>query len=232
MKQPPHPILEKYPYLISVLVHGLILLLFMLISLNPEVSKQWHQFDWIIEQREEPPFTEPIHASVPTGVETPASAIEREESGQKEESIAEENPKVAPIESPLFELPQSQATAPITNIERNPSLTEALSSAGVDTSEAFGTGGYSSSLIEGGSDAYFLHETKPWVTPLMDDVVIVEFKLGRDGRVDMNSLSVISYRKAEHWEALRIAMRDWRFGFTGPYNPAKKYRIRCNFTLR
>lgn len=227
------PVLQRYPYLISVGIHVVILLLFMLISLNTEANQQWHEFDWILEQREEPPITEPMQSSLPRANEESSASMEiPEDTGVSEETELVQNPVVSPIESPLLEVPNQDTGAAVTSIERNPSLTEALSSAGVDATNPLGTGGYSSTLIEGGSDAYFLHETRPNIKPLMDDTVIVEFRLLSSGRVDMSSLSVVSYRRAEHWEALRVAMRDWRFGFTGPYNSEKRYRIRCNFTLR
>lgn len=233
MKQYFAPILSKYSYLISIGIHAIILLLFMFISLRIDEQQKWHEIDLIFEQQKEPLFTEPNQSSSPSILEENSASKDITESTViHEESEVVQNPLVSPIDSPLLELPDEGNRVPITSIERNPSLTEALTSAIAKNDNPLEAGGYSSALVEGGSDAYFLHETKPNIKPLMDDTVIVEFKLLSNGRVDMSSISVVSYRRAEHWETLRKAMKDWRFGFTGPYNPEKRYRIRCNFTLK
>lgn len=218
------PIREKYPYLISLVLHGLILLIFAIISLNVKPQAKWHQFDWILasEPKGASSFSQGNAAAQHSAGEIPVLS----------EPIPEaENQRPQDIESPVLESPAPAKTRIQTAPLRDKSLSQGLISAGNSSSGEADAAGSSLSLIEGGSDAYFIHETRPRITPLENDVVIVEFSLAADGRVQMNSVNVISYRRAAHWEALQEEMRSWRFGFTGAYKPEKRYRIRCNFKL-
>ncbi|MCB5265029.1 MAG: hypothetical protein LHW41_02130 [Candidatus Cloacimonetes bacterium] len=220
------PTQDKYSYLISLGLHAVIILIFALISLKVKPQTKWQQFDWIMD-------------SEPVGADSPflrANAGAPKAAGEKatpaEAVPAQESHSLHDIESPLLEIPTETKTRIQTTPSRDSRFTQALSPAqSTGSGEADGTG-FSFSLIDGGSDAYFIHETKPKITPLEDDVVIVEFSLSAAGRVKMNDLNVISYRRAAHWDALKEEMRSWRFGFTGAYKPEKRYRIRCNFTLR
>jgi hypothetical protein len=222
----PAPLAQKYPYLISVAIHALILLLFALLSLQVEPQVSWHHFDWLMD-----PAEDVVASAAATTGDFEATASEPATEAP-EASVSEQNPQVQAIESPLLESPSISNPGIQPSISRNPALTEALRSAQSNGEEGQNAAGYSSTLIEGGSDAFFIRESKPKIKPLEDDVVIVEFALTRDGRIAMNSVNVISYRRAAHWEALRDEMRNWRFGFTGAYDASKRYRIRCNFTLR
>lgn len=217
---------DKYSYLISLGLHALILLIFALISLNVKTQAKWQQFDWIMDSK-------------PIGADSPyprASAGTPQATGEKARSTeafsAQESQSFHDIESPLLEIPTETKTKIQTTPSRDSRFTQALSPAQSTSTGEGNASGFSLSLIDGGSDAYFIHETKPKISPLEDDVVIVEFSLTAEGRVRMNDLNVISYRRAAHWEALRQEMSSWRFGFTGAYKPEKRYRIRCNFKLR
>ncbi|MCB5270245.1 MAG: hypothetical protein LHW56_00210 [Candidatus Cloacimonetes bacterium] len=220
------PSQDKYAYLISLGLHALILVIFALISLNVKTQTKWQQFDWILE-------SEPVGADSPypsANAGTPQAAGEKATPAKA--VSAEESQSFHDIESPLLEIPTETKTRIQTTPSRDSRLTQALSPTQSTGGGEGNASGFSLSLIDGGSDAYFIHETKPKITPLEDDVVIVEFSLSAEGRVKMNNLNVISYRRAAHWEALREEMRSWRFGFTGAYKPEKRYRIRCNFKLR
>lgn len=213
---------NKYSYLISLVLHGLIVLIFALISLNVKPQSKWQQFDWILDSDHQgnigsfPKANE--EAAQATGeMSKPATALPTKESHSSND-----------IESPILEGPTQTKpkiqTAPLreSSLNQTPGFTN-------------GTGGdetNSLSLLEGGSDAYFIRKSSPRIIPLEDDIVTVEFSLSADGRVDMNSLNVIKYRRSAHWEALREEMRSWRFGFTGAFKPEKRYRIQCNFKLR
>ena len=221
------PTFDKYSYLISLGLHALLLLIFAIISFNvAKPQTKWHQFDWIIE-----PESEGVIGSYPNaneGMPESAGAMAK----PAEVLPAQKSPALHDIESPLLESPaQTKPKIETAPLRESPFTQSQSTSAGTGTGVA-GSSGLSMSLIEGGSDAYFIRETKPKITPLENDVVIVEFSLSADGRVQMNSLNVISYRRAAHWEALREEMHAWRFGFTGTYKPEKRYRIRCNFHLR
>ncbi len=215
MKQIP---LSK-PYLISAGMHFILLLLLALWSINMEDNRRWYQFDWLSEAD--------LGSLEAAGQPGDATAQPANEQLQAVEDNAT-NAEAPVIEQPVWD--SMDASTPIANPNLNPSnLSSSLREAA--TPQGSGATGYSSSLLEGGGDAYFIREVAPKITPLMDDTVIVEFTLNRDGRVNMSSVSVISYRRAEHFRALREAMRDWRFGFTGAYEQSRVYRIRCNFSL-
>lgn len=220
------PIRDKYPFLISLGLHGLILLIFALISLNVKPETRWHQFEWLVASEPKAaasPFPSSNEGAPQAAARAskPAKAV----SGQESHSFHD-------IESPLLESPTQVKPKIQTTPVRESPLSPALNSAANTAAGDAGTAGFSYSMLDGGSDAYFIRETKPKITPLEDDVVIVEFSLSANGRVNMNSLNVISYRRAAHWEALRKEMGSWIFGFTGAYKPEQLYRIRCNFTLR
>ncbi len=238
MKYSLDPAAKKQSYLISIGLHLVLVLIFMLITLRMEPQRRWHDFEWILSPAEPDLMAETISTAgtmpseIPATVAAPSDNLVNDLSSSAQQVSETVNPSVPHIESPLLESPADTKPGITTDITRDPRLTQALSNAGEDGPGLSVSGSYSSSLIEGGSDAYFLRETKPRINPLMDDVVTVEFALNRNGTVDMSSLNVLNYKRAEHWEALRLAMREWRFGFTGPYNSSKRYRIRCNFTLK
>ncbi|MCB5252566.1 MAG: hypothetical protein RBR69_00235 [Candidatus Cloacimonadaceae bacterium] len=223
MKSAP-PLYEKYPYLISLALHALILLIFAIISLNVKPQAKWQQFEWI--SASEPTMA----ASSLAKADAAHSASETSVSSEGSQEL--ESHQLHDIESPAIASPAPAKTRIKTAPLRETSLGQTLNPSVNGSTGAAEAAGSSLSLIEGGSDAYFIHETKPRITPLEDDVVIVEFALSSDGRVKMNSVNVISYRRAAHWEALREEMHSWRFGFTGAYKAEKRYRIRCNFKLR
>lgn len=207
------------PYLISASLHLLLLLVLALWTVSVRDNSRWYQFEWLSEAdlgrleaagRPGEPLAEPSTDALPRATE-------------------ETTTDAAPvIEQPVWDSPDS--STPIANPAAS---TANISSSLRESALPLGSGSarYSSSLLEGGGDAYFIREVPPNINPLIDDTVIVEFTLSRDGRVNMSSVSVISYRRAEHFRALREAMREWRFGFTGAYEPSKVYRIRCNFSL-
>jgi hypothetical protein len=214
------PIWRKNPYLISLGLHGLLLLIFALVSFNVKPPTQWHQFDLMLDP---PPKGAPSSAAgASSGKPKAATKI-----AKPAESVPELAHSLQDIESPLLDSPVQ--TKP--KIETKPRRETPLSPA-ANTVGNTGAAGFSFSLIEGDSDAYFIYETKPQIRPLENDVVVVEFSLSADGRIKMNDLKVERYNSGAHWEALQQEMRSWRFGFTGAYNPEKRYRIRCDFRLR
>jgi hypothetical protein len=208
------------PYIVSTAIHLVLLVLLALWTVSTENQQRWYRFDWLSE------------ADLGT-VDGAARAGDPAASPSTEQSLGPEAD--APVlEAPQIEQPVWENTD-IRNSIADPvavkdKLASSLREAG--STQGIPSGSYSSNLLEGGGDAFFIRETAPQITPLMDDSVVVEFSLNRNGTVAMNSLKVISYRKAEHWRALREAMRGWRFGFTGAYVPGNIYRISCNFKLR
>jgi hypothetical protein len=206
------------PYLISTLLHLLILFLLALWNIRIENPQRWYQFEWLSE------------ANLGAMPGTQENELSSDEAPVQEDSAT---PAMPQIETPILQSPLWEATesrAPIADAgEINQKLSRRLQDAAPVAGQ--NSAGYSSQLLEGGGDAYFIKETSPDITPLMDDSVIVEFRLSRDGSVIMNDLKVISYRRAEHWHALREAMKAWRFGFNKAYDPSRLYRIRCNFVL-
>ena len=210
---------RKYSsYLISGCIHLLVLLLLAFMYVHTDTRQSWHQFEWLsaVEQGI-------VDEAIP-GVESEMESALDADPEAAEEII------VAP---PLLESPHWESIENSSPIVDPAALNRDLANALKDDSStgASESAPYSSSMLEGGADVYFIRETSRSITPLMDDSVVVEFYIDKDGSVMMNSIKVLSYRKAEHWRSLREAMKNWRFGFTGAYNPRKVYRIRCNFRL-
>ncbi|MDI3503131.1 MAG: hypothetical protein PWP64_67 [Candidatus Cloacimonadota bacterium] len=219
------PLVKRYPYLLSLGIHALLLLILAFLSINVKQQTQWHQIDWYMDTEEE---------VISAGTKAASENIPDDTAAKDEPRTAsstEQNQQVIAIESPLLETPKISDQVIEPEVSRDPVLTEALSATLRNPDSGQANSGIFT-VIEGGSDAFFIRESKPKIQPLEDDQVIVEFALKRDGTIDMNSVNVISYRRAAHWEALRAEMHNWRFGFTGAYDASKRYRIRCNFTLQ
>jgi hypothetical protein len=90
---------------------------------------------------------------------------------------------------------------------------------------------FSTSLEEGGGEAYIISQTKPQINPTEEGEVYLEFKLTPKGTVDLGSVNILSYTSATYAEAVRKVMPLWKFGFKGNYNPKQLYRLRCRFVI-
>jgi hypothetical protein len=211
--------LLQHPVLYSLTLHILIIIIFALWHIRSESMKNWHSFEWFNKASFEQTKLDQSHVLSHQAGEGLLAADELSEqvSGGEETSPSRiiEMPKLSQDSSDESEIDFSMGDLRL----------------GVDGQNS-GVQGERTLQLQGKSDAFFIRETLPNITPLMDDNVVVEFKIGRDGKVLMSSINVVSYRKAEHVQSLRKAMEEWKFGFTGKYKPDQSYRIRCKFTLR
>lgn len=215
-------------YAISFVLHGLIFLLLAIIWYHPADIPKWHEFEWVSEDLPKSTTLTDIEQHGTEDIQNPASS----ESGSP--LSAHQNTAVKPMSSPLIETPvigddhASQAT--VDRID-HADLTGHLpkpSDSGLGNGTDFA---YNASLVSGSSEAYIIRQNPPQITPLMDDEVLIEFKLSDSGRVLMNTVSVLSYKQSAHWEAIRKEMPSWRFGFKAKYNMNRVYRIRVIFRI-
>lgn len=218
--------LKDNPYLQSALLHLILLLIMALVHFSIQPKQSWYQFDWLSEKSE-------IEDVLATISEAPYDSYEEENISISDDNFEESLPEAMDISPGESEIAEKLSEEPKQEEKTQLSGTMAKllnpkSSAG---SAVRGTQGFQTSFLQGDSEAYFTHSKTPDVKPLMDDSVVVEFKLNANGKVNMSTVNVISYRKAEHWQALRKAMEAWKFGFKGAYNPNQIYRIKCNFSL-
>lgn len=208
------------PYMISLIIHLSLLLLLSLWKIIVEDPQKWYEFEWLSRES----YIGSV-APAAAGKDTAEDAIADIPQTDTESSVSSEDF----IEQPSWDSTDNNVPNPNTNVIRS-DLSTTIHDSGLPRGGS--SSGLSLDLTQGGGDAYFIRESLPDISPLMDDTVVVEFSLNRDGSVRMNSVKVISYRRAEHWRALRDAMRSWRFGFTGGYNPNNVYRISCRFTIK
>lgn len=230
LKLPPQ---FKNSYALSGMIHAVILILLALLTLRPEIAKRWHEIEWEI-----PPTTidqEPGRSAPLTNPE-PMQAPSTATPSQVVPENATVNPEVKAIPSPVIQTPvleQPDEANSSVRITRNRNVSDALrnvlpsgpTSGGGDT-------GFSAALESGSGDAYIISQSIPKISPVVDDEVVVRFRLSEGGTVIMTSLEVISYRQAVHVEALRKEMPSWRFGFRGQYDPQRLYSLRCKFITR
>lgn len=212
--------LLRHPFSYSVSLHILLMLIFALWQLNIEPKKSWHSFEWFTQTT----LFDQINPdkSLLSGSDMKHGLLTAEEL-LEQISAREEASASSIIEMPMFSQ-DSTAANDMDFLADDFRL-------GMDGINNMGQGERTLQL-QGKTDAFFIREIVPTITPLMDDNVVVEFRLDREGKVLMSSINVVSYRKAEHYQSLRKAMEDWKFGFTGKYDPQQTYRIRCKFTVR
>ncbi|MDD2210280.1 MAG: hypothetical protein PHN71_03035 [Candidatus Cloacimonetes bacterium] len=207
-------------YAISIFIHIVVFGIFSVLHLNTKNQQKWHSFDWLSETN-----MGRVNTSAQYGENKGLKNLDSMVKNQPESG----NASASKIESPFLESIENQE--PAINPQRiTGSISDKLKEAGsIGNPESKA---YYSNMLEGDADVYFINETLPTIAPLINDSVVVEFSLYRDGKVNMNRVKVITYRRSEHWLSLKEAMQSWRFGFTGTYNAQRVYRIRCNFTLR
>jgi hypothetical protein len=214
---------------ISLALHLLLLFILGLLHLSPLEIPRWHEFEWL--SPDPPEQAIPAEQSL-MGSDAPAADIAA--SHPVEAASAPLNPAVKPITSPLIETPvlgdqSAEHSAPV-QID-HAAISGALHNVG-NVADATGTAyGYNASLVSGSSEAYIIRQSPPKINPMMDDEVLIEFRLSESGRVLMNTVSVLSYKQSAHWEAIRTEMPSWRFGFKSRYNADRLYRIRVVFRV-
>ena len=214
-------------YAISLALHLLILLLLAFWYFFPQSTPRWHEFEFIRELAESVPEVPAAEAPAIPGTEAPT---------QNAEAVSlPVNPAVKPIASPVIESPvlgnedaSAKLPVPVDISNANKHLKDIANTGSAD-SDAYA---YNASLVLGSSEAYIIRQSPPRINPIMDDEVLIEFRLSESGKVIMSSVSVLAYKQSAHWEAIRAEMPSWRFGFKGKYNAEKTYRIRVMFKVR
>lgn len=214
---------------ISLALHLLVLFILGLLYLRPLEIPRWHEFEWLSPDNPEERI--PAEQSV-AGSDAPAAPLAPSRPTEAVSALI--NPAAKPITSPLIETPvmgdhSDEHSTPV-QIDHS-AISGALHNVG-NVADATGTAyGYNASLVSGSSEAYIIRQNPPKINPLMDDEVLIEFRLSESGRVLMNTVSVLSYKQSAHWEAIRAEMPAWRFGFKNRYNAERTYRIRVVFRV-
>lgn len=225
-----HPKL-KSGYVQSAIVHILLLLLLAVIFIKPVLPLKWHSFEWELPQR-----VATDSAPAAKGVTPVPAAVEADKpaSAPSVVSVAP-TPTPAPVtEQRIIEAPVMETPAEAISPTSRPRTSRSRSNSGLrDLGKNLpgGNFGFSASMEQGSGDAYIIEQPKPNIQPTEEGEVFLEFRLTARGEVDMGSVMIISYSKASYEEAVQKALRTWRFGFRGTYNPDRKYRIRCNFVI-
>ena len=226
-------------YFISAVFHLLLFILCAFYVIQPYVPEKWYTFEWepldrttVIETHTANKLEEiTMGNNIPgtEGITKPAGI-----SGKKEINAVNGNPvsigdSEPAIAMPLNVLPQDNAKTTIPSSFPHNRNSNALKEVpGTITGSNFG---FSSSLEEGGGEAYIISQTKPQINPTEEGEVYLEFKLTPKGTVDMSSVNILSYTSATYAEAVRKVMPSWKFGFKGTYNPKQLYRLRCRFVI-
>jgi len=216
-------------YTLSALAHIILLVLLALLMIKPFVSSQWHSFEWVLE--DENPSEEAASTKGVLGKAEISPLVNIANQASEEGSVSPSASSVPSELAPIIEQPK-----PINSNSSSKEQVKAIrrtSSALRSVGENLPTGnmGFSSSMEQGGGEAYIVSQSKPQIVPNEEGEVYLEFKLTPTGNVDYNSINVITYSSAAYVESVRRAMRTWKFGFRGAYNPDRLYRIRCKFVI-
>lgn len=217
-------------YALSIAIHLLVLLILALLYSQPAKTIHWHQFEW----------SSPEQAVLPSEI-----SLQEESGGSQQDEIAAKpvkgisapalNPQVEAISSPLIESPviveNAQPVVAPAGSERGEN-SGALSGVGESSEGGRPGSGYNASLVSGAAEAYIIRQTVPKISPIMDDEILIDFRLSESGKVQMNSVQVQTYKAAAHWDAIRKEMPNWRFGFKGVYKAERVYRIRVVFSVK
>lgn len=221
-----HPKL-KNGYAVSVVLHLIIFLILALIFVKPVLPVKWHQFEWefpLKEASDDSPAAKgvtqtpaPVKAEIATSSPAVVSAPQAETTEQRiTETPILETPSIETSTPSKVTVPRSRARSGLLDVGKN---------------LPGGNFGFSANMEQGSGEAYIISQPKPNIIPNEEGEVFLEFKLTGRGDVDLNSVVVLSYTNAAYVEAVQKALRSWRFGFRGAYNPDKKYRIRCKFVI-
>jgi len=223
-------------YFLSAVFHLLLFVLFAFYVIQPYLPEKWYSFEW--EPLKESTVMEPANKEAITNGKNnnadAAKTISAGNPGNTELIISNETPSGIGDSEPAIAMPLSAFTEEDTKTalpnsysrNRNANALNAIPGTSAEGNFAFST-----TLEEGGGEAYFIHQAHPQISPTEEGEVYLEFKLTAKGLVNMSSVNVISYTNATYAEAVRKVMPLWKFGFKGSYNPRQLYRLRCRFVI-
>jgi len=223
-------------YFLSAVFHLLLFVLFAFYVIQPYLPEKWYAFEWEPLKEStviEPTNKEGIANGKNNNAET-ATAIAAGIPGNMELIISNELPVASGDSEPALAMPltaltpEDAKTALPTGYSRTRNV-GALNA--IPGTSGEGNFAFSTTLEEGGGEAYFINQTHPQISPTEEGEVYLEFKLTAKGLVNMSSVNVLSYTNATYAEAVRKVMPLWKFGFKGNYNPRQLYRLRCRFVI-
>jgi hypothetical protein len=223
--------LIKNGYLISSLIHLLIILILALIILNPKLPERWHSFEWETPSDNAVSNVQSSQGIVPNAprevADIPSPLVTPGEVQNTVPTVVSPTPRL--IDSPLLEAPAVSTSTSDINTQNRRRAATSLRSMG--NTVPGGNSGFSADLEMGSGDAYIIQQPKPMIVPNIDGEVLLEFKLTNRGSVDISSVKVISFSTAGYVEAVQRVLPQWQFGFRGAYQPDKLYRVRCRFVV-
>lgn len=217
-------------YLLSLIGHLVLMLILALLFISPVMPLKWHSFEW---ESQSEPSTEPGSAPGTSPALNEATAPQQELANPVSKLDTElplnKGEDIPTLEQPKLAAP-SQTSDEHTAIRviRTPGKS-ALRNLGESLP---GTGdGFSASLEQGGGEAYIISQPKPAIMPNEEGEVYLEFRLTKEGNVDLGSVNILSYTSANYAEAVQKVLSRWKFGFRNKYDPNRSYRIRCKFVI-
>jgi len=223
--------LIKNGYLISTVIHLLIILILALLVLKPKLPQRWHTFEW-----ETPEITAVSNVQSSQGIvpnaprevaDIPSPIVSPGVVHTTQPAVVSPAPRI--IESPLLEAPAASSTTSDTNTQNRKRVASSLRSMG--NTIPGGNSGFSADLELGNGEAFIIQQPKPLIVPTIDGEVLLEFKLSSRGTVDISSVKVLSFSTAAYVEAVQKVLPQWQFGFRGAYQPDRLYRVRCRFVV-
>ncbi len=218
--------LIQKPLSISALLHILILLVLALVSIKPQHHIKWHTFEW------EQVFTTPLPKT-----QGDSKAEDQLNSGEMPivSNDSDIDDSVSPTEtstpqegiSDFIETPRRDRTQRNPSVASIPAETRAVTyfknlPYGGRSGQGMGDG---SGYDFDGQGVNILDRVVPNVTVTNYGTITMQFRLGSDGRVVQESITVLSYTASEYIQASVTAIAKWRFSFVGRYDASKVYKI-------
>jgi hypothetical protein len=225
-------------YFISVVFHLLLFLFFAFYFLKPYTPEKWYSFEWESSQENKVKKTSSLRIEDLIGGKNAAGSAgiskSQESSGNMSLNLNKLTPERAGESESVITMPlnvpnqeENKANIP-SSFTRNRGAHSLKEIPGTFQKT---NPNFSATLEEGGGEAYIISQSKPQIIPTEEGEVYIEFKLMRNGAIDMNSVNILSFTNAAYVESIRKVMPSWKFGFKGVYNPKTTYRLLCRFVI-
>lgn len=218
----------RNPYLISGILHLILLAVFTLITLKPGEAIKWHSFEWEQTYTITPPQTRGDSRKDDKQSQAGVLPIPVDETQMNEDSAPLQIPEPMEANSDLIEMPQHSREKSNSATVKQPVNTKGLSymknlPQGGRQGEGNSSHGFGSDFE--GEGVNILQRFSPAVEVKSYGTVTMQFRLNSSGRVVSESVSIQAYTASEYINASVKALEKWRFSFTGRYDQHKVYKI-------
>jgi len=221
----------KSPAALSILIHLVILLIFALIIIRPDVSLNWHEFEWaqnftdILPKVSIPQVTESVTEGAPQGSETTiAQPTKNQGNAQTPQQAVSTTPQARVLELPTFsDGDQAAVVEKPAVIPGKRGKVPRPSQAGPGTASG---NGYS---FSGDGGIAIKNLVLPDLKVSDYGEVKLEFSVRNDMTVEPTTIRVAKSGTQPQNQSAIKALKQCTFTLTGMFNPDKRHSILFRF---